>query len=147
MLIGVPGSGKTTWIRNHQHDAVILSTDDKIEAEAERVGLTYSDVFHDTIKRAIGEMNTDLIRAIRGKRDIIWDQTNLTRKSRAAKLSMVPDDYEKIAVFFSTPDRAELKRRLDSRPGKTIPANVILGMVSQLQPPSKEEGFDSIVNA
>lgn len=147
MLIGVPGSGKTTWIRSRQHDAVVLSTDDKIEAEAARVGKTYSEVFQDTIKHATSQMGDDLIRAVRAKRDIIWDQTNLTRKSRASKLAMVPDDYEKVAVFFPTPGNDELKRRLSSRPGKTIPPHIVLGMVSQLQEPTEAEGFDRIVHA
>ena len=50
-------------------------------------------------------------------------------------------------MFFPSPDDQELKRRLDARPGKTIPANVILGMKSQLERPSTSEGFDEIVDA
>jgi len=57
---------------------------------------------------------------------------------------MVPDEYQKIAVYFPTPDSDELKRRLDSRAGKTIPANILMGMASQLQPPTKDEGFDDV---
>lgn len=145
MLIGVPGSGKTTWIRNHKHDAVVLSTDDKIEAEAERSGKTYSEVFHDTIKHATSQMQDDMIRAVRERRDIIWDQTNITAKSRRGKLSQIPKDYRKVAVFFPVPP--DLRERLAGRPGKNIPEPVVLSMINQLEPPSKSEGFDEIQTA
>jgi predicted kinase len=144
MLIGVPGSGKTTWIKGHRGNAVVLSTDDKVEAEAERLGKTYSDVFQSIIKQATREMNDDLNDAIREKRDIIWDQTNITRKSRKGKLDKIPGDYRKVAVFFPVPP--DLRERLASRPGKVIPEPVIISMINQIEPPSKDEGFDEIVN-
>ena len=42
-------------------------------------------------------------------------------------------------------DKDELKSRLASRPGKTIPANVVMGMISQLEEPTKDEGFNVII--
>ena len=145
MLIGVPGSGKSTWIKNHADaSAMVLSTDDKIEAAARAQGKTYSEVFKDEIKAANVGMQNDLIRALRDGRDIIWDQTNITRKSRRDKIKQIPHSYEKIAVFFPTP--LDLKQRLASRPGKEIPEPVVLSMINQLEPPSKEEGFDKIIS-
>lgn len=142
MLIGVPGSGKTTWIKNNKHNAVVLSTDDKIETEAARVGKTYSEVFQSTIKQATSEMEADLVQAVKLRKDIIWDQTNLTVKSRKSKLAKIPKDYKKIAVFFHVPE--DLRQRLASRPGKVIPEPIVLSMINQLEPPSKNEGFDEI---
>jgi len=150
MLIGIPGSGKSTWLAKQAFDWTktrIISTDNIIERRAREQGKTYSEVFQKEIKGATHQMNRDLKQAIASGDDVVWDQTNLTKKSRASKLSEIPDSYRKIAVFFSTPDDAELKRRLASRPGKTIPANVVLGMRSQLERPSKAEGFDEIVDA
>ena len=145
MLIGVPASGKSTWVSNQGFDpehTVIISTDKFIDAEAARQGKTYSEVFSSTIKRATAIMNADLDMAIKDGMDIVWDQTNTTVKSRAAKLTRLPASYRKVAVYFPTPDDAELKRRLASRPGKTIPANIVLGMKSQLEPPTASEGSD-----
>jgi predicted kinase len=143
MLVGVPGSGKTTWIKNNKHDAVVLSTDNYIERAAEKHGKTYSEVFQDTIGYATEQMEKDLLQAVRNERDIIWDQTNLTAKARKSKLSRVPKSYKKVGVYFSVPQ--DLRDRLASRPGKTIPEPVILSMINQLQPPTKEEGFDEIL--
>lgn len=143
MLIGVPGSGKTTWIRHNGSNAVVLSTDDKIEAIAKKQGKTYSDIFRDVIGKAEKEMYQDAMRSFKDGSDVIWDQTNITKKTRAKKLIMVPDNYKKIAVFFHTPK--DLSQRLASRPGKNIPEPVIISMINQLQEPSHDEGFDEIV--
>ena len=144
MLIGVPGSGKSTWIRNHRHDAVVLSTDDYIDRAASAAGLTYSQAFADHIKPATADMQAQYKQAIKDRRDIIWDQTNLTKKSRRGKLSGLPKAYEKIALYFPTPDAEELSKRLDSRPGKVIPADVLRRMTADLEPPEADEGFDEI---
>lgn len=143
MMIGVPGSGKTTWIKNNKHNAVVLSTDDYIERVAEKQGKTYSEVFKDAIGPATDQMEKDLIQAVRNERDIIWDQTNLTAKARKGKLSRIPKSYRKVAVYFSVPQ--DLRDRLANRPGKVIPEPVIISMINQLQPPTKEEGFDEVV--
>lgn len=149
MMIGVPGSGKSTWLAKQSFNwtnTVIISTDNIIEQRAAAQGKTYSEVFQNEIKSATAEMNSRLLAAIDARQNIIWDQTNLTKKSRKSKLSNIPQEYEKIAVFFPTPDKEELKRRLASRPGKTIPANIVLGMISQLETPTVDEGFSQIIN-
>jgi predicted kinase len=76
-------------------------------------------------------------------RNIIWDQTSTTVKSRKKKFDMLPDYYH-IAVIFETPSRLELKRRLASRPGKEIPDAVIEGMLASFQMPTEAEGFKEI---
>lgn len=148
MLIGIPGSGKSTWIKNqnfNMNDTVIVSTDNIIEERAAAKGMTYSDVFQNEIKSATMEMNQNLKNAISAGKNIVWDQTNLTKKSRKPKLAQFPEEYEKIAVVLQTPNKQELKNRLENRPGKIIPANVLLGMISQLEMPTDNEGFHSIV--
>jgi predicted kinase len=51
MLIGVPGSGKSTWIgaQDWARDCVLVSTDKLIDIEAGRQGKTYNEVFKDYI--------------------------------------------------------------------------------------------------
>ena len=144
MLVGVPGSGKSTWIRSRNHDAVIASTDDKIEAAAAAQGLTYDAVFESEFKAANAALREDVKQAVKDQRDIIWDQTNLTAKSRRSKLGQVPKHYERIALYFPTPDGEELARRLASRAGKTIPVHVMASMIASLEPPVPSEGFDEI---
>jgi predicted kinase len=144
MLIGVPGSGKSTWVNAQDwvKDCVLVSTDKLIELEAGRQGKTYNDVFKDYIDTATKLMNADVLEAVAEGKDIIWDQTNTGRKSRKAKLAMAPG-YHKIAVVFATPEKEEWQRRINSRPGKMIPEGVLKAMATGLQLPTEDE-FDEI---
>lgn len=150
MLVGVPGSGKSTWIENQLpeegrgHDTTVLSTDYFIECVAAIHGKTYNEVFHDTIKDANRKMYEDLDWALEHNHNIIWDQTNTSRKSRKEKLAKIPIHYKKVAVFFPTPDLEELERRLASRPGKVISKGVMQNMIDCLNQPMLEEGFDEV---
>ena len=149
MLIGVPGSGKSTWYSKFvteatkgPHNLCYISTDMIIDLVARSQGKTYDQVFHDNIKNAEKMMYESVMDAVQDGCDIVWDQTNLNRKSRAKKLIMIPDHYEKIAVYFPTPD--DLDQRLANRPGKTIPYHVMKSMLSSLEYPQHDEGFDVI---
>lgn len=144
-LVGVPGSGKTTWVNNQDWalPCAKISTDKWVEIYAQEVGRTYSEVFTDFMPTAVELMAKEVVMAREVGRDIIWDQTSTTVKSRARKFNMLPDYYH-IAVVFETPSRIELKRRLDSRPGKEIPDVVIEGMLASFEMPTEAEGFKEI---
>ena len=145
MLVGVPASGKSIWAKTNRNNAVIASSDDFIEKQAEKMGATYSDVFDDYIKMANQHAFNSAKTAFENDQDVIWDQTNLTKNGRKQKLRMVPNHYKKIAVFFPTPHQDLLKKRLSNRPGKNIPDYVMNSMIKTLEKPSKDEGFDDII--
>ncbi len=148
MLIGVPAAGKSTWLKNNKSpDGVIVSSDDHIERLAAEKGQTYTQAFRDVAGKANTLMMKDLKDAVAAGADIYWDQTNTGKKARAKKLKQVPDTYRKVAVFFPTPNDDEHEKRLASRAGKIIPPHVMQSMKDNLQVPSKDEGFDSIVVA
>jgi len=144
-LVGVPGSGKSTWISKQDWTVPFakISTDKWVEIYAREVGLTYSEVFEAFMPTAVELMAKEVVAARELGRDIIWDQTSTTVKSRAKKFTMLPD-YEHIAVVFKTPEHKELMRRLMSRPGKEIPEHVIASMIASWEEPTKEEGFKEI---
>jgi predicted kinase len=144
-LIGVPGSGKSTWIKNQDWalGLTVVSTDMWVEIYAKEQGKTYSEVFNDYMPTAVDLMAEQVVFAREHGHTIIWDQTSTTIASRARKFRMLPD-YEHIAVVFPSPSRIELKRRLDSRPGKEMPDVVIEGMLVSFENPTEEEGFSEI---
>jgi predicted kinase len=100
-------------------------------------------VFTDFMPTAVDLMAKEVVVARDTKRDIIWDQTSTTVKSRAKKFAMLPD-YEHIAVVFKTPEHKELMSRLLNRPGKEIPDHVIASMIASWEDPTEEEGFKEI---
>ena len=145
ILVGVPGSGKSTWIKNQKwsNDCVIASTDNYVEAFARSVNKTYSEVFDQVMKAAVRQMTEDVIAAREAGKDIIWDQTSTTIGARSKKILML-HGYTKIAVVFKTPAPDILAQRLESRPGKHIPDDVMDRMIGGFEHPTLEEGFDQI---
>ena len=146
-LIGVPGSGKSTWIKNQVWalGLTVVSTDMWVEIYAKEQGKTYSEVFNDYMPTAVDLMAKQVVKARELGHTIIWDQTSTTVKSRTRKFNMLPN-YAHIAVVFETPSRLELNKRLASRPGKEIPNVVIEGMRASFEMPTLEEGFTEIWN-
>jgi predicted kinase len=146
-LIGVPGSGKSTWIKNQVWalGLTVVSTDMWVEIYAKEQGKTYSEVFNDYMPTAVDLMAKQVVKARELGHTIIWDQTSTTIASRTRKFNMLPN-YEHIAVVFETPSRLELNKRLASRPGKEIPDVVIEGMRASFEMPTLEEGFTEIWN-
>ena len=144
-LVGVPGSGKSTWVAEQDWALTCahISTDKWVEIYAKEVGKTYSEVFVDFMPTAVDLMAKEVVAAREMNRDIIWDQTSTTVKSRTRKFNMLPD-YEHIAIVFKTPEHKELMRRLMSRPGKEIPDHVIASMIASWEEPTVEEGFTQV---
>jgi len=144
-LIGVPGSGKSTWVSNQEwaKDIPVVSTDHFVETYAKEQGKTYSEVFKDYMPTAVKLMANQALICQANNLDVIWDQTSTTTISRLRKFNTLPK-YEHIAIVFKTPESEELKRRLASRPGKEIPDDVVQSMIDNFEMPSEEEGFKEI---
>ena len=147
MLVGVPGSGKSSWHCDQEwlQDAAYISTDRYVEEYAKNMGKTYSEVFKEVMPKCVEYMAGDVVHAREAGQDIVWDQTSTTIASRAKKFKMLPDYYA-IAVVIRTPPRNELDSRLQNRydTGKIIPKDVIDYMIANWEEPTKEEGFEEI---
>lgn len=146
ILCGCPTSGKSTYALNEiahpaNTDAVLISTDNIIEKYAREEGKTYNEVFEEHIFRANKEMYSQVKDAIRQRKSVIWDQTNLTAKSRKKKLANFPSYYIKVAVYFIIP-YSEIITRNQTRPGKLISEKILQNMYDSYEIPSCSEGFD-----
>ncbi len=145
LFTGQPGSGKTTWYNNQEwnKDCKYISTDKFIEDYALTQNKTYSEVFQEYMPTAINLMCEQVILAKNNNKNIIWDQTSTTILSRRKKFHMLPNYYH-IAVVFKIPNYEVLKHRLNNRPGKIIPDEVVTDMISNWQEPSEQEGYKEI---
>lgn len=147
ILVGVPGSGKSTWIAMQDFDqskTVVVSTDNYIEKMAKKNKTTYNAMFQLHIADATKQMGKDVVAAVAAGKDIVWDQTSTTASTRAKKMRSLPSHYEKIAVVFYTPDAEEHARRLGGRVGKVIPAHILKSMQDNFVMPSVKEGFNEV---
>lgn len=144
-LVGVPASGKSTWIKNQiwTLGLSVISTDSFVEDYAKAQGKTYSEVFKEYMPIAVKLMSNQVLICQANGVDVIWDQTSTTVASRARKFNMLPG-YDHIAVVFPTPPLEELKQRLAGRPGKEIPTEILDDMVANFVIPTQDEGFKEI---
>lgn len=152
MMIGVPGSGKSTFV-NALLEAIkpeemgVASTDFGIEAYAKANGITYSEAFKEAnFKKINSEMKASIDRWVKAKQSFLWDQTNVIRSARGKKLRMIPADFFKVAVSMEVPEKV-LFERLDKRAadtGKHIDRAVVGRFFKQYETPLKSEGFDAI---
>ena len=146
MLVGIPCSGKSTYVEKlktipYWSNSVILSTDNYIEKQAQRMGLTYNQIFDDVIDDATRELELQLNMAKDRGKNIIWDQTNLSVKTRKKKLSKLPSFYARGVIYFEISLEEALERN-KNREGKFIPESILKRMYHQLEVPTLEEDFD-----
>ncbi len=152
ILIGVPASGKSTYLKKHLHEynlPYIASTDNIIISLHPE--LTYNEAYSIESKN-FKKLNRLMVQgmedAIFEGRDVIVDRTNMKPKIRKKYLAMVDDTYEKIAIVFSVDKKDFLERnkvRMELE-GKNIPLKVYEEMSSAYTAPTKEEGFNKIIH-
>lgn len=142
MMVGAPATGKTTFYHETLNAFPRLSSDEFIEVYASSLGLKYQDVFNDYVKTAMKLFNQQVDNFIKDQRDFVWDQTNLTRKSRAKKIYRLKG-YSIVAVVFE-PDLIKHQIYYQSRPDK-VPWPVILEMRQSYERPTVMEGFSAIM--
>jgi predicted kinase len=151
MLCGIPTSGKSTCVEKlkkikYWENAVVLSTDNYIEEYAKRVGQTYNEVFDDVIPDATRELELEFNMAKDKGKDIIWDQTNLSVKTRRKKLLKLPSYYRRTAVYCEISLEEALERN-KHREGKFIPESILKRMWHQFEIPTRNEDFDYVEKA
>jgi predicted kinase len=148
MLVGIPCSGKSTYAKKlktipYWSNAVILSTDNYIEKVAQEHNTTYREIFEDCIDEATRQLELAFIMAKDKGKNLIWDQTNLSRKTRKKKLSKLPSLYARGVIYFEV-SLEEALRRNENREGKYIPKSVLKRMWHQFEVPTLEEDFDYV---
>lgn len=132
-MIGIPGSGKSTIAKQIPNTVVISS--DAIRKElygAEEIQGNGKQVF-DLVYKRIGE-------ELAKENDVVFDATNLTPKARKAVFRF---SAEHIAVYVRTNLDTCLTR--NAARFRTVPKEIIFKMNGRLIPPSKLEGFKTII--
>ena len=103
VLVGMPGSGKSTWARHHPKHYEIASSDDFIKERAKKEGKTYSEVFEKYSSQARSAMKARVEGLIVARKPFIWDQTNLMKRERAGIYKLLHKTHKVVFVVFLVP--------------------------------------------
>jgi protein phosphatase len=139
VLVGPPGSGKTTWARRNCHGAVQVSQDDLIDA--------ITPAGFDPIYRPVyGEAEDAIARAaLRAGHNVIVDRTNRTRAHRERWLRIAHEaQCPAVAVVLSTPPEL-CRERNNRRTGpRRLSCERMERMLAALETVRNDEGFAAV---
>lgn len=138
MTIGLQASGKTTYIEKHApKDAVIISPD---RIRKEMFHVDYDPIVEEGVWNIFFHQ---LESALRDKKTVIVDNTNVTRSGRALILNMAKRyDVPVVAYWFNVPLEECLKRNQQRE--RKVPEQMIHTLHRMYEEPTLEEGFQEI---
>lgn len=139
LLVGIPGSGKTTYAEKYieEHPGTVHLSSDKIREELWGNEATQGDnneVFSLMQSRAIEVLNNGL--------SVLYDATNVTRKDRAYIISLCPKFVKIECHIVWAPIETCIER--DAARERTVGKEVIDRMLKRFQAPYYDEGIHEI---
>ena len=129
ILIGLPGSGKTTFFRDR-----FAATHEHVTKDAMR---------HNRQPQRRQEQLIDA--ALATGRSVVVDNTNPRAVDRAAIIAIASRHGAEVAGYFFPTEAADALRRNRARQGRErVPAVAIFATRKRLEVPTYEEGFDRL---
>ena len=138
VMVGLPGSGKSTYADTFGDDAVVLSSD-KLREEWYGNAAIQGDN-----KALFAELHRRVRAALFLGKSVVYDATNLTPRTRKLFLDSIADvpRCKKVAVVVMTPLEECIRR--NSLRNRVVPENVIRRMAESFVEPRMDEGFNLI---
>lgn len=140
MMIGLPGSGKSTYAKElaKEYNAVIFSSD------AYREKIFSDENCQRSPKLVFDTLYNDMFKALDNNINVIFDATNIKRADRQRCLDRLSKyDTKRIACVMNTPTDVCIAR--DSQRDRTVGMNVINNMFAKFEPVDISlENFDEI---
>lgn len=142
VLIGLPGSGKSTWAEAQQKTAQHTYVSPDADLYTEGVYRWSTERAEAAWRNAYQRCGEALMSA---EKSVIFDATFTGRIQRSALVNMAKGmGHSTTGVLFDTPLDTCFQRNEARSPDRRVPAAKLAMMASQLQPPTREE-FDAVV--
>ena len=139
ILVGLPSSGKSTYIEKNFCEGFEILSSDKIRKELffdEQNQANNSLVFSSLYRRAKEFLSC-------GK-SVVVDATNINRFERKRVLDNFTEfDIERIAIYIDTNINECIER--DLKRARTVGDDIIMHYANKFEPPTKDEGFDEVI--
>jgi len=144
IVVGLPGSGKSTYATNFIKDKDIeyLSSDElRAKFGSGETDQTCTNQVFGHIKRKVDEFLKD------GK-NVLVDATNVNRKERSHYINTAKKYGTKVVAIVFKMDRQGLidrNKKRGEQGGRVVPTFVIDKMLAKYEEPSYSEGIDMVI--
>lgn len=138
MLVGLPGSGKSTIAKHFQIERYRVHSSDEIREEL------LSDINNQSKNGLVFETLHKRVREdLKEGRKVVYDATNIDYKKRMAVLDIIKDiECDKVCIIVATPYEECIRRNKER--DRSIPEEVITRMYKNFYIPQYYEGWDEI---
>lgn len=141
MLVGLPGSGKSTRAERYREWGYVIHSSDAIREEL------FGDAGEQTnAKMVFDVLHERVMNDLKSGKNVVYDATNVERYRRVEFLQKVAGlnvkGLRKVCEYIDTPiDKCKERNRNRDR---VVPEDVIDRMNEIMEYPNKSEGWDAI---
>ena len=143
LMMGVPGSGKSTYAKNILKYGDIYVSRDEIRYSLLTDKDDYFAKENEVIKTFIESIDKSLVME-EYCGDVFADATHLSPKGRAQVLKQLKNKDRVSVIYLDIPLNVILERNAKRTGRALVPENVVRRMYNSIQLPTRAEGIESI---
>ena len=144
LMVGVPGSGKSTYVKNILKDGDIYISRDEIRYSLLTEEDDYFAKENEVIKTFIDNIDKSLVNE-EYCGDVYADATHLSPKSRAQVLNQLKNKDKVSVIYLDIPLNVILERNAQRKGRALVPENVVHRMYNSIILPTKAEGIEELI--
>lgn len=144
LMMGVPGSGKSTYVKSMLKYGDIYVSRDEIRYSLLTDEDDYFAKENEVIRTFIENIDKSLVME-EYCGDVYADATHLSPKSRAQVLNQLKNKDKVSVIYLDIPLNIILERNAQRKGRALVPENVVRRMYNSIILPTKEEGIEELI--